>query len=103
VHTGGGVFDDMARLRAGERIIVGAGNRAVGYEVSRVAYVTTARFAAEASRIFTRSGPPRLVLLTCARWDGAGYSGNEVVTAVPASPARTEVGDLVITNRPWTR
>jgi LPXTG-site transpeptidase (sortase) family protein len=89
VHTGGGAFDDLGRLRTGERITVSRGSSAIRYVVSRVAAVTPVRFAREASREFTRSGPPRLVLLTCSGWDGARYLATQVVTAVPASSSRT--------------
>jgi hypothetical protein len=33
--------------------------------------------------VFGRTGPPRLVLITCEDWDGTEYRSNVVVTAEP--------------------
>ena len=84
VHTGGGAFDDLDVLRAGDRVVVMAGRRSVSYDVSSVRVLSRAELARRSSRIFARSGPGRLVLITCEDWDGAAYRSNVVVTARPA-------------------
>jgi len=83
VHTGGGAFDRLPQLRTGERISVNSGTSSTTYVVRSVAALSRAQFASSADRIFARSGRPRLILLTCAEWNGYGYLANEVVTAVP--------------------
>lgn len=85
VHTGGGAFDRLPQLRAGAPITVGSAMRSTRYVVRSVDDLTLSQFAASAGRIFTKTGPPRLVLVTCTGWDGHSYRGNEVVTAVPTA------------------
>ncbi len=84
VHTGGGAFDDLDELQAGDRVVVMSGRRRVSYDVSSVRVLSRAELARQSSRIFARSGPGRLVLITCEDWDGAAYRSNVVVTARPA-------------------
>lgn len=62
-HTwskGDGVFDDLGRLTAGDRVTVGA----VRFQVTRVRRVR-GMSAAAVSALFTDRGPARLVLITC--------------------------------------
>lgn len=62
-HTwskGPGVFDNLGRLTAGDRVMVGA----VRFQVTRVRRVTGMSPAAVAE-LFTDRGPARLVLITC--------------------------------------
>jgi hypothetical protein len=40
--------------------------------------------AQHARRLFRRSGPGRLVLVTCEDWNGEVYLSNQVVIAYPA-------------------
>ena len=84
VHTGGGAFDDLDDLDPGDRVLVLAGRRTVSYDVSSVRVLSRAALARESARIFARSGPARLVMITCEGWDGAAYRSNVVVTARPA-------------------
>lgn len=84
VHTGGGAFDDLDELEAGDRVVVRAGRRSVSYDVSSVRVLSRAELAQRSSDIFARSGPGRLVLITCEDWDGTAYRSNVVVTARPA-------------------
>lgn len=62
-HTwskGDGVFDQLGRLRAGDRVSVGT----AAFVVTRTRRVTTLP-PAEVRDLFSDRGPPRLVLITC--------------------------------------
>ena len=83
VHAGGGALDDLEQLAAGDRVRVAAGSHHVVYAVSSVEVLSRAELADRSARIFDRSGPARLVLITCEDWDGAAYRSNVVVTARP--------------------
>lgn len=66
-HTwsrGDGVFDRLGQLRPGDRVSVGA----TRFEVTRVRRVTTLP-RAEVRALFSDSGRPRLVLITCGNRD----------------------------------
>ena len=84
VHGGGGAFDDLEELEDGDRVLVRAGHRTVSYDVSSVRVLSRAELAQRSAAIFARSGPGRLVLITCEDWDGTAYRSNVVVTARPA-------------------
>jgi LPXTG-site transpeptidase (sortase) family protein len=88
VHTGGGAFDRLPQLEPGQRITVSSGASSTSYVVRNVAALSRAQFASSADRIFARSGRPRLILLTCAEWNGERYLATEVITAVPVHPVR---------------
>lgn len=83
VHTGGGAFDDLEELTAGDRVLVQSDGTTVAYDVAMVEVLSRAELAQESTRIFGRSGPGRLVLITCEDWDGTAYRSNVVVTARP--------------------
>jgi hypothetical protein len=55
----------------------------VVYEVASVQVLSKAELARRSASLFSRSGPGRLVLVTCEDWDGTGYLSNVVVTARP--------------------
>jgi LPXTG-site transpeptidase (sortase) family protein len=84
VHTGGGAFDDLETLTRGDRVVVGAAHRQVAYEVASVQVLSKSELARRSASLFSRSGPGRLVLVTCEDWDGTGYLSNVVVTARPS-------------------
>ncbi|HJQ04701.1 MAG TPA: sortase [Nocardioides sp.] len=85
VHTGGGVFDNLGDLRVGDPIQVDTRTFPIVYRVVEVRYLTVPQLAKEAPDLFAHDGPSRLVLVTCAGWDGAQYAyhGNTVVIAEP--------------------
>jgi hypothetical protein len=85
VHTGGGAFDHLGDLVMGDRIVVTTTHGPVAYAVETVTYYPKRTLADAASATFTQAGPPRLVLITCERWNGTSYDGNTVVVAVPAA------------------
>lgn len=83
VHSGGGAFDDLETLRAGDRVRVGTDRGAVRYVVTGVTIYRKASLAREAQRVFSQDVPHRLVLVTCEDWDGTRYLSNAVVFADP--------------------
>lgn len=86
-HTwskGPGVFDDLGRLRPGNRVVVGR-NR---FEVTRVRRVTRMSRSAVAA-LFSDRGKPRLVLLTCGdRNDLTGVYRTRIVVNARLLPRR---------------
>jgi LPXTG-site transpeptidase (sortase) family protein len=87
---GRGAFYRLAELEPGDPVEVGlAGAGTLAFQVSSVERVDKAQLPVE--RIFGRSGPPRLTLVTCGGEFGRAersYRENVVVTAVPVGPAR---------------
>lgn|GEM_PF-616377 len=81
VHTGGGVFNNLGRLRVGDRIEVRTADGWLSYTVRRVLSLTVDQLARRAPTLFAADRGPRLALVTCAAWDGAEYNGNTVVMA----------------------
>ncbi|MGN6783329.1 MAG: class F sortase [Marmoricola sp.] len=85
VHTGGGAFDQLGRLRSRATVLVRTDRGWIRYAVTSSATYDKARLARDAATLFARSGPGRLVLVTCSRFDGHEYLANTVVTAEPLS------------------
>ena len=83
VHTGGGALDDLEQLTSGDRVVVGSGSEQVAYAVDTVRVLSRDDLARRSTSLFSRSGPGRLVLITCEDWDGAAYRSNVVVVARP--------------------
>lgn len=81
VHDGGGVFDDLAALEVGDAVEVVTDRRALAFTVRSVRDLGRSDVAARARRMFSPTGVPRLVLVTCTGWDGERYLGNTVVVA----------------------
>lgn len=84
VRAGGGVFDDLETLAVGDDVRVRSGMRAVAYAVDTVEVLSRGELARRSATLFSRTGPGRLVLITCEDWDGTAYRSNVVVTARPA-------------------
>jgi LPXTG-site transpeptidase (sortase) family protein len=89
VHTGGGAFDHVSRLRRGDRIDVRTSSGVLRYTVERVQTFHKDALADAAERLFARDGPPRLVLVSCDDWDGRRYLSNVVVVAAPVRAVPT--------------
>jgi hypothetical protein len=81
VHTGGGELDDLEQTPVGSVAVVSG----VRYRVSRVSVIPKERLAAAAPRLFSQSGPPRLVVVTCENYEPTTghYASNVVVVAKP--------------------
>jgi LPXTG-site transpeptidase (sortase) family protein len=85
VHSGGGAFDDLDRLVAGDRVKVTTVNGAISYTVVAVTTYRKQALAKHAAQVFDQSTPGRLVLVTCEDWNGSVYLSNAVVIAKPLS------------------
>ena len=84
VHDGGGAFDDLGQLTAGDAVTVTTGRGTIDYVVSSVTTYRKKALAKQAAKVFDQSVPGRLVLVTCEDWDGTAYLSNAVVIANPA-------------------
>ena len=85
VHTGGGAFDDLEELAAGDDVVVRTARGRVTYVVDSVRVLDRDELARQSAHIFDQSGAARLVLITCEDWDGTAYRSNVVVTARPSA------------------
>jgi LPXTG-site transpeptidase (sortase) family protein len=83
VHTGGGAFDDLETLRAGDRVRVGTAKGSIEYAVTKITIYPKATLARNAQTVFSQDVPGRLVLITCEDWNGSVYLSNTVVLADP--------------------
>jgi LPXTG-site transpeptidase (sortase) family protein len=83
VHTGGGALDHLADLRPGDRLTVTTTRGELRYAVRSVRTFTKGGLADRAEALFRQRGLGRLVLVTCADWDGERYLSNVVVVARP--------------------
>jgi LPXTG-site transpeptidase (sortase) family protein len=83
VHTGGGAFDHLAQLRAGDSVKVATAKGTISYAVVAVTTYRKRALAKQAAQIFDQSVPGRLVLVTCEDWNGTTYLSNAVVIAEP--------------------
>jgi len=84
VHDGPGALNRLGTLPADAPVTVrtATGER-LHYRARRVRTFSKRTIAAEAARLFTQTGPERLVLVTCADWNGTRYLSNTVVIASP--------------------
>jgi LPXTG-site transpeptidase (sortase) family protein len=81
VSSGGGAFDHLETLEAGDEVRVRTTNGLIRYEVTGVRIFRKARLAQHAARVFNQERPGRLVLITCEDWNGSTYLSNAVVFA----------------------
>src|SRR6266540_3403692 len=81
VHTGGGAFDHLEDLSAGDSVIILTDKGNLRYEVDWVRIYRKQSLAKHAAEVFDQSVPGRLVLITCDDWNGSVYLSNAVVVA----------------------
>ena len=82
-----GFFFRLWNIKVGERVVLSAGDVRQAYKITTVRQVPRTDLVDEAE-VFDITGPPRLVLITCAgefRPDRGGYSRNLIVVARPVS------------------
>ncbi|TDC51787.1 class F sortase [Jiangella ureilytica] len=84
VEGGEAAFNDVARLRPGDNVHVSGPEVEQWYQVDTVETMAPADLAARAEELFAQDGPGRLVLVTCADWNGTAFRSNVVVTARPS-------------------
>ncbi len=84
VHTGGGVMDNLGKLRRGQHVKVVTPKGAMIYKTTRVVTWSKAELAKRSVRLFGQKRDDlRLVLITCTDWNGSSYDSNVVVFADP--------------------
>jgi LPXTG-site transpeptidase (sortase) family protein len=81
--AGGGVFDAVDNLMPGDVVEVDSTTRTLTYEVGSIDVLSKDDFAARADQIFSQDGDGRLVLITCADWDGSAWLSNVVAITTP--------------------
>jgi LPXTG-site transpeptidase (sortase) family protein len=84
VHTGGGVMDNLGKLRRGQHVKVVTPKGAMIYKTTKVVTWSKAELARRSVQIFAQKRHDlRLVLITCTGWTGSTYTSNVVVFAKP--------------------
>ncbi len=84
VNTGGGVMDDLGKLRRGQKVKVVTSKETMHYRVTRVVTYSKKELAERAVELFAQKRTDvRLVLITCTGWTGKDYTGNIVAFAEP--------------------
>ncbi|WP_133801913.1 class F sortase [Kribbella caucasensis] len=83
VHTGGGAFDDLDKLRVGAIVTVMTTTGPITYVTTSVTNHPKRSLAKHAAKVFDQTTPGRLVLVTCENWNGKVYLSNAVVIAEP--------------------
>lgn len=85
VHYGGGAFDHLSSLVVGDRFRIRTAKGVITYVVQDVRNYTKGALARNATSLFRLTGTPRLLLITCANWNGRIFLDNTVVTGAPVS------------------
>ncbi|MPZ62307.1 MAG: sortase [Propionibacteriales bacterium] len=83
VSTGGGAFDDLDRMRPGQRVQILSDGSRLRLEVTTVNIYRKASLAKHSAEVFDQTTPGRVALVTCEDWDGTRYLSNAVVIAKP--------------------
>lgn len=81
VSGGGGAFDHLKELVAGDQLSVRTAAGTIEYIVRESQDLPVAELARKAAAIFDQTGHGRLVLITCSDFDGRVYRSNSVVYA----------------------
>jgi LPXTG-site transpeptidase (sortase) family protein len=86
VHTGGGTLDNLEDVPVGRNLIVdGRSGDHVRYQVVYNRTISKAVLAKNAKRLFSQTGAPTLVIVTCEdyNWSTGEYASNVVLMATP--------------------
>ncbi len=84
VHTGGGVMDDLGKLRKNQLVKVVTRKGPMVYRTTKVVTWTKDQLAKRSVELFSQDrGDGRLVLITCSQWTGSYYKSNVIVFAEP--------------------
>jgi LPXTG-site transpeptidase (sortase) family protein len=84
VHDGDGSMDAMGGVKAGDRVRLRSGHQTAVYRAGAVAVYSRGEVAEQARELFGQDrGHGRLVLVTCADWNGEDYESNIIVFADP--------------------
>jgi sortase (surface protein transpeptidase) len=83
VHTDGGAFDHLDKLRVGAIVTVMTSTGQITYIATSVTNYPKRSLAKHAAEVFDQTTHGRLVLVTCENWNGEVYLSNAVVTAEP--------------------
>lgn len=91
VNTGGGALDRLRRIRPGQVIDLETREGTMRYRAEQVKFFGRDQLARQAQQLFGQDrGTGRLVLISCAGWNGSSYDRNVVVFAAPlGSPLPT--------------
>jgi LPXTG-site transpeptidase (sortase) family protein len=92
-HTwsaGDGVFDELAGLESGDRIVVTTPRGRIDYSVEVTTTYSLDDLARVSERLFSQEVAGRLVVTTCADYRDGAYQANTVVVARPVSTTRQE-------------
>jgi LPXTG-site transpeptidase (sortase) family protein len=82
-----GFFFRLWNIKVGERVVLSAGDLRQAYKITTLRQMPRTDLVDE-DEVFDITGPPRLVLITCAgdfHADRGGYSRNLIVVAQPIS------------------
>jgi LPXTG-site transpeptidase (sortase) family protein len=90
VHTGGGQFDHLGRMRKGAEIQIVRKKRTEYYVATKVFTLSKQQVSDRAQELFGQGRHEnRLVLITCGDWTGHEYLTNVFVYAKPVRTAPT--------------
>lgn len=85
VHTGGGVLDELPKLREGALIQVRTPSGLMTYRTTSVVRYGKGELARHAEKVFSQRVPARIAVVTCDDWDGREYRANVVAYGEPVS------------------
>ena len=84
VHTGGGVMNRLGDVRRGASVTIYSKDKSASFIVQKVFVWSKEDVAEHSEELFEPdTNHRRLVLVTCADWDGSGWDSNVIVFAQP--------------------
>ena len=92
VHTGGGVLDELPKLRQGALIQVRTPSGLMTYRTTSVVRYGKGELAKHAEQVFSQRVPARIAVITCDDWDGREYRANVVAYGEPVAAKPAALG-----------